>query len=57
MNKGKKQDKGTYVVVRLYRLASVLGATRSRWCCHAFLLRDSELKVGCVKVLSKNMES
>ena len=36
-NKRRKKDKGTYVVVRRYKLASPFWESRRHWCSHAIL--------------------
>ena len=38
-NKRRKKDKGTYFVVRRYKLANLLRGGESHWCSHAILSR------------------
>ena len=36
-NKSRKKDKGTYVVIRRYKLAGLSRHSGSHWCSHVFL--------------------
>ena len=38
-NKRREKDKGTYVVVRRYKLANIFRGGGSHWCSHAILSR------------------